>query len=226
MILIVMPAYNEASVLGDVIGRIPSSIASMPVKSLVVDDGSMDPTSDVARRHGAMVVSHLTNLGTGVATRTGFCAAIELDADIIVTMDADGQHDPADIERLVRCLVDEELDIVIGNRLSNPDGMPLYRIGVNLLMNLVTFALSGLFVPDSQSGFKAVRRDALKAMTLNGLGYEICSEIIGEIASKDLRCKFVPVRAIYTDYSRRKGQRFLNGVNVVLSLFSRVLRRV
>lgn len=198
----------------------------MSVSVIVVDDGSSDQTARIARNCGAAVIRHMTNLGVGAATRTGFEAASLLAADVVVTMDGDGQHDPADIERLVQCLVEERLDIAVGNRLGELSGMPPYRVVANILMNLVTFAAYGRYVPDSQSGFKAMTGMALARMELNGIGYEICSEIIGEIRYRNLRCKFVPVRAIYSDYSREKGQVLLNGVNVVLHMFSRLMRRV
>src|SRR3954462_6302850 len=98
-IAVVMPAHNEASVIGRVIAAIPQ-ISSFKVIPIVVDDGSTDATAEVARRNGARVFRHITNLGVGAATITGMQAAERLGADIIVTMDSDGQHDPAEIEML------------------------------------------------------------------------------------------------------------------------------
>src|SRR5215510_5538091 len=93
-IAVVLPAYNEARVIGSVLRGIPSQIHSMPVLKVVVDDGSTDRTGEIARVQGAYVIRHLTNLGVGAATITGLRSAADLDVDIIVTMDADGQHDP------------------------------------------------------------------------------------------------------------------------------------
>jgi glycosyltransferase involved in cell wall biosynthesis len=225
-IVVVIPAYNEAAVVGQVISKIPAEIASIPVRVLLVDDGSTDGTAQVGRLAGAGVVRHLTNLGVGAATRTGFRAADALGADIVVTIDADGQHDPSEIEKLVDPIARANLDIVIGNRVTDFRGMPLGRLAANLVMNVVTFISCRRFVPDSQSGFKAISSDKLRMMTLSSEGYEICSEIIGEMVSLRLRYRFVPVRAVYTSYSRSKGQHFLNGVNVILELFSRMMRRV
>jgi glycosyltransferase involved in cell wall biosynthesis len=190
----------------------------------VVDDGSTDDTAEIARHAGARVLRHLTNLGVGAATITGLKAAKQLDADIIVTMDADGQHDPAEIAELVRCLIEGEFDVVIGSRLSS-SGMPLSRVAANLLLNLATFVIYGKIVSDSQSGFKVFSKQALGAMALNSSGYEICSEIIGEIYRKELRYKSVPVKAVYTQYSRAKGQHFLNGINLLLAMLMRLTRR-
>jgi glycosyltransferase involved in cell wall biosynthesis len=223
--VIVLPAFNEAAVIRSVLSKNPHQIDSFTTALLVVDDGSADTTAEIARNSGAYVLRHLTNLGVGAATITGLKAALQLDADIIVTMDADGQHNPAEIERLVGCLIEGKLDVVIGSRLLST-GMPLTRLGANLLLNFVTFFAYGKIVSDSQSGFKVFSKKALSKMDLNSSGYEICSEIIGEIYRKNLSYKSVPITPVYTPYSRAKGQHFLNGVNLILGLFMRLMRRI
>src|SRR5205085_6203542 len=124
-IAVVMPAHNEGSVIAGVISHIPPTIDGMTVIPIVVDDGSRDDTAEKARSTGAVVLRHLTNLGVGAATITGLRAAMDLNADIIVTMDADGQHDPKEIASLVRCLIDGPFDAVIGSRILSREGMPL-----------------------------------------------------------------------------------------------------
>lgn len=221
-----MPAHNEANVIRDVVSRIPPRIDGMTVIPIVVDDGSRDNTAEIARYCGALVIRHLTNLGVGAATITGLHAAKQLGAEIIVTMDSDGQHDPEEIPSLVRCLIDGRFDVVIGSRLLSPDGMPPSRFAANLLLNAVTFVVYRKIVSDSQSGFKAFSREALARMELHASGYEVCSEIIGELYRKDLRYKSLPVKAVYTKYSQAKGQHFLNGINLILGLLMRLMRRV
>jgi glycosyltransferase involved in cell wall biosynthesis len=223
--VIVIPALNEAEVIGTVLAKMPARIGSFATLLVVVDDGSTDATGEIARKAGAYVLRHVANLGAGAATITGLRAAKQLNADVIVTMDADGQHDPDEIERLVQCLIDGPFDVVIGSRLLSSSGMPVSRLAANLIMNLVTFIVYGKIVSDSQSGFKVFSRRALAEMDLNSSGYEICSEIIGEIYRKNLRYKSVPVRAVYTQYSRAKGQHFLNGINLIFGLFMRLVRR-
>lgn len=225
-VAVVMPARNEGAVLGQVLARIPDHIEGMPVITIVVDDGSTDATAEVARRHGAHVARHMVNLGAGAATITGLKAARTLNSDIIVTMDSDGQHDPGEIEHLVRCLQDGKFDVVIGSRILDPNGMPLTRIAANLLLNAVTYVVYRKIVSDSQSGFKVFSGEAVDKLELRSAGYEICSEIIGEIYRKNLSYKSVPIKPVYTDYSRAKGQHFLNGVNLVLGLLIRLMRRV
>jgi len=223
---VVIPARNEARIIAAVLANVPSEIAQYNVLAIVIDDGSEDATSVVARQSGAFVFRHIANLGVGAATITGFRAALELGADVVVTMDADGQHDPREIAILVETLIKGPFDVVIGSRLLDHDGMPPSRLAANLFLNALTFLVYGKIVSDSQSGFKAFTRQAVEAMELNSAGYEICSEMIGEIYRKKLRYKSIPVRAVYTPYSRSKGQPFLNGVNLILGLFMRLMRRV
>ena len=225
-LVVILPAQNEETTVGEVIRAIPRKIGHWKVITLVIDDGSEDATSDIARAEGALVVRHFLNLGVGAATRTGLLAAQDLDADAVVTMDADGQHDPADIEALVRSLEEGDCDIVIGNRMLDPAGMPLSRIAANWLLNAITLVVYGGSVSDSQSGFKCLSRRALQRIELKADGYDICSEIIGEIFSKGLKYQSVPVKVVYTGYSRAKGQHFLNGINIILQLLTRMMRRV
>src|SRR5437879_4563129 len=150
-IAVVLPAYNESAAIAQVIFRIPREINGNRVLAIVVDDGSTDGTGDAARAQGAYVVRHLTNLGAGAATITGLRAAQALGADIIVTMDADGQHNPEEIPRLVQCLIEGPFDVVIGSRILDPHGMPASRFVANLLLNALTYAVYGKIVSDSQS---------------------------------------------------------------------------
>jgi glycosyltransferase involved in cell wall biosynthesis len=225
-IVVVIPAFNESAVIGNVIASIPKTIDDMDVVCLVVDDGSADKTATVAKSKGAIVARHIVNLGVGAATRTGLRAAKDLNPDVVVTIDADGQHDPSEISALVKCLVEDKYDVVIGSRILQPDGMPVSRVGANLLLNLITFIVYGKVVSDSQSGFKAFNRRSLDIIELDSAGYEICSEIVGEIVRNQLNYKSLPIKAVYTQYSKAKGQHFLNGINLILNLFIRMLRRV
>lgn len=225
-VVVILPAHNEGRAIGNVLSAIPSHVRGMPVTTVVVDDGSTDETGRIAAQHGSLVIRHFVNAGVGTATRTGLKAAIILNADIVVTMDSDGQHDPAEIDRLVGCLLDNQYDVVIGSRILQPRGMPVSRIAANLLLNAITYIVYGKVVSDSQSGFKTFSRKALYVLDLKSSGYEICSEIIGEIVSHDLVYKSLPIKAVYTKYSRAKGQHFLNGINLILEMFVRMLRRV
>ncbi len=223
---IILPAFNEASIIGSVLDAVPTSILGIDrVMTLVIDDGSTDNTAEVAEQHGAMVVRHRMNRGVGVATKTGIQQAKKLRADIAVTIDSDGQHNPADLPAVIAPILAGESDVVIGTRLVNASGMPLLKIFGNKLMNSITRLYGGAATTDSQSGFRAYNQAALQRMRLSSSGYEICSEILGAIRRAHLRLVEVPVDTIYTAYSRKKGQSITNGLNIIIRLTVRAITR-
>src|SRR5207247_3404559 len=130
-----------------------------------------DATPTISRQKGALVLEHVANLGVGAATITGLRAAQQLEADIIVTMDSDGQHDPADIQTLVDCLIDGPFDVVIGSRLLNPGAMPPTRLAATLLLNALRFVAYRKIVSDSRSVFNAISRHGLAKLDLRQDGY-------------------------------------------------------
>lgn len=219
-LVIVIPAYNESKVIADVVRSLPKTLPSITqITPLVVDDNSSDATRKAALSSGARCIRHELNLGAGGATITGMEAAKQLDADIIVTMDADGQHNASDMYELIRPIIEQRADVVLGSRLLRSVGsMPIYKRVGNNLLNIVTFLFFRIWVSDSQSGYKAFSRHALSRIELKTSGYEFCSEIIGEIKGKRLRFREIPIQTIYTDYSRKKGQMALNAVNIVVGL--------
>jgi len=227
MRIVVIPAYNEEKTVGEVV-RAAVKIAD---QVLVVDDGSSDRTAVVARNAGAVVVRHAVNRGLGGALGTGLTGALKLGADLIVTMDADGQHAGADAARVFERLEAGGVDFVIGSRmLSNvkgqtsnvPNGhMPLVRRLANAAGNLVTRLLFGIWVSDSQSGLRGLTADAARRLELKTNGMEVSSEFIKEIHEKKLRLAEIPITAIYTDYSLSKGQSFFNGLKTLAKLVVR-----
>lgn len=221
-IWIVLPAYNEGRVIADVISRIKKEGYKNIV---VVDDFSKDNTSSESSRAGANAISHMVNRGAGAATKTGIDYALLHGADIIVTLDSDGQHLPADIKRVVKPIIEGKADVVIGSRLINPEGMPMIRQIANKIGNLSTYFLFGLMVTDSQSGFKAFSRMAAEKIQIRTNRYEFCSEVISEIKKNKLRIAEVPIKVIYTDYSMTKGhgQGLVNGIKTLSKLLLRKL---
>ncbi|NCO23061.1 glycosyltransferase family 2 protein [bacterium (Candidatus Moisslbacteria) CG12_big_fil_rev_8_21_14_0_65_36_11] len=208
-IVIVIPAYNEEKTIREVI----EDAKKVTDEIIVVDDGSRDRTGEIAKSHGAQVYRHLINLGLGGALKTGFAASLKKDDFIVVTLDADGQHEASVVSKLVEPIKNGEADVVIGSRLLNENvKMPFIRLIFNHLANLITFLFYGLFVSDSQSGLRAFSRYALEKIKLKGLKMEVSSEIIGEIKRNNLSLKEIPIRAIYTDYSLSKGQNFWLGI--------------
>jgi len=193
---------------------------------IVVNDGSTDNTASAARNAGAAVISHMINRGAGAATQTGLEAARRVGADAVVTMDADGQHQAADINSLIECLTNKEADIVIGSRfLKKENPIPFVRKIFNNIANIITVLLSGIFVTDSQSGMKAFSRRAIEKIMITSNGYEFCSEIIREARHFGFKIKEVPISVIYSDYSMSKGQNFASGITTVFKLMIKTLMR-
>lgn len=217
-IVAVIPAYKEETTIADVLTRTRSFVSEM----IVVNDGSPDATAEVAQAHGAIVVSHIINRGLGAAIGTGFAAAKKRGADVVITLDADGQHDPAEIPKFVEA-IKNGADVVIGSRMLTRVGMPWYRQVANLLGNISTLVLFGAYVTDSQSGFRAFTKNALSKIEIKTNRMEVSSELIAEAKAHGFKIVEVPIKAIYTDYSLSKGQSFFVGIKTLLKL---VLRRI
>jgi len=203
---IVMPAYNEERTIGGVLDILRQEGYS---KVIVVDDGSRDRTAEIARSKGALVVSHPKNMGLGAALRTGLRVAREQGADRAVTFDADGQHDPKAVRRLLEAL--DGGDLVIGVRQHL--GIPLHKRLGNFALNLITYLFSGVLT-DSQSGSRAFNRRALKAIRIRSDRYEVSSEIVIQAKRQGLRLKEVPVKCFYTKYSKARGTTIASGVRI------------
>ena len=226
-IVVVIPAYNEERTVGDVVHKICRlRTTGYRLQVLVVDDGSKDATAKIAREEGATVLSHPINRGLGAALSTGITAALRLGGDAIVTLDADDQHDPAEISRMIAPIFSGKAEVVIGSRFvaRSPSvgdlatTMPLSRIGANFCGNMVTWILFGIWVSDSQSGFRAFSRAAAQKTLLRTSTMEVSSEIIKEIARNKFRFQEVPITVRYTEYSLSKGQGFLRGIDTLWKL--------
>jgi glycosyltransferase involved in cell wall biosynthesis len=217
---IIIPAYNEASVIGSVLQRLPRRLPRIrKIDRIVIDDGSKDNTGAIARQYGAIVLRHATNLGLGGALGTGLTYARQRGYDLVATMDADGQHDPADLPRLIDPVVRGTADFVVGSRLLQTNGMPWYRRIGNWGLNLFTRLLSGVWTTDSQSGFRVFSRKAISSIEVDLLGMEVSSSFFDAVATNRLHYAEIPVRAIYTDYSLAKGQKNSNGFHILFRLF-------
>lgn len=219
---IVLPAYNEEAVIKDVIREIQ---AAGYRNIIVVDDGSHDQTFEKAKEMDVIALRHPINRGKGAATKTGIEAAKLLGAGIIVTMDSDGQHNPADIARLIEPIQKNHCDVVLGTRLKNPKGMPWYKIIANHIGNAITWYFYGLYVSDSQSGFRAYSRHASELINTKTDRYEYDSEVIREIYLYKLKYKEVPIEVRYTEYSMGKIQKqgFVNGLKTFYKIIWNII---
>jgi hypothetical protein len=195
-ILVCIPAYNESDEIGKIVNRARAYASEV----IVCDDGSTDDTARVAQAAGATVMRHRANKGYGFAIQTLFQIAKEKNADVMVTLDADGQHDPDQIPNIVEPILDEGFDIVIGSRfLSTHDKqkVPSYRsFGIKTL-TLLTKAASYRNITDAQSGFRAYSKAALSQIQLYEDGMAVSAEILLRASKHNLSIKEVPVTVTY-----------------------------
>ena len=192
-IAILVPAYNEAESIGQVLDLMPSEVCGVETAVLVVDDGSRDGTGDVAAKHGAIVARHVINRGGGAALRTGYRLMVDSGAEIVVTLDADGQHLPSEMERLVKPVLDREVDVAHGSRvLGEADDNHFAReLGIVFFNRLVS-AITRTKVSDCSNGYRAVRATVLPQLVLRQEQFHT-SEFMIEAIKRGIPAKEVPV---------------------------------
>ena len=194
-ITVILPAYNEEVSIGSIVLLTRFYADNV----IVVDDGSSDRTAEVARKAGAEVIIHEVNQGKGGALKTGFTAAADLGADIIVTMDSDGQHNPVDIPKLVAPIIEGSADMVNGSRYLNglDKNTPIYRRVGQTILDRFTNMNSGLRITDSQSGFRAFAASTKDIFRFNAQGMAIESEMLADAGKSGLRIKEVEIGVRY-----------------------------
>jgi glycosyl transferase family 2 len=192
-IAILIPAYNEADNVATVLDQIPTAVCGIRTEVLVVDDGSRDGTGDVAAEHGAAVARHVTNRGGGAALRTGYRLMVESGAEIVVTLDADGQHRPDEMERLVKPILDGEVEMAHGSRvLGHADRNHFAReLGIVFFNRLVSF-ITRTHVTDCSNGYRAVRTAVLPQLVLRQEQFHT-SEFMIEAIKRGIPATEVPI---------------------------------
>jgi glycosyltransferase involved in cell wall biosynthesis len=173
---VLIPAYNEAGMIGSVVERVPEQCDTIRV----VDDGSTDGTGACAREAGAVVLSHGDNEGKGEALKTGFRDFLDGSWEYLVMLDADGQHDPGKIPYLLEEILASNDALLIGSRTSRLDDLPGIRPYTNKLLRIFISGLVGQVIGDTQSGFRVLTRDTVRELTLTGSSFELESEMIIE----------------------------------------------
>ncbi|HET7836855.1 MAG TPA: glycosyltransferase family 2 protein [Variovorax sp.] len=220
-VFVVIPALNEAEVVGDVIEQVRRECPNV----VLVNDGSTDDTAARARLAGAKVISHAINLGQGAALQTGITYALRLGASHIVTFDADGQHDPRQIATLIQSL-GPGFDVALGSRFKGTTiDMPLKRRIVLRTACWVNYALTGLQLSDAHNGLRAFTRSAAQRLSLRQAGMAHATEIVAQVARHRMKYVEVPVTIRYTAYSLAKGQKLSNSVNILIDLLLKGLLR-
>jgi glycosyltransferase involved in cell wall biosynthesis len=225
-IIVVVPAYNEATRIGGVIRSIPQELAvgqkKFIVGIVVVDDGSRDNTAAEAAKAGAVIVQHVINCGAGAATRTGLRYAARYgEADYVVAIDADGQHAPEDIKKMLRHALKTGADMVVGNRLhaGNKQHMPLHRNIGNWGLTYISRLLFGIKVADTQTGFRLFKASALPIVadyTIDRYGF--ATDMLWQATRARLHIEEIPITVSYSAETMDKGQNPWGAVDLIMSL--------
>jgi len=222
MILAAIPAYNEEIAIGSVVLRAKKNADIV----LVIDDGSSDATAAVAAAAGALVLPHERNLGKGAAIRDAFNRAKELGADILVLLDADGQHNPDEIPDLIVPIQDGTADMVIGSRfLDKKSAIPKYRRAGQEVLTVLTNRVSHSCVTDSQSGFRAFSKRAIQSLSLQEVGIGIESAMLQAASDVGLQIAEVPVSCRYDVEHASKMGSVRHGFSVVNTLLKIIEER-
>jgi Glycosyl transferase family 2 len=193
---VVIPAYNEEDSIGEVLPRIPSTVCGLETAVLVVDDGSRDRTGDIALAHGAAVARHVINRGGGAALRTGYRLMADSGASVVVTIDADGQHLPEEMSRLVAPVVEGEVDVTHGSRVIGQAEPSQYarELGIVFFNRMVSF-ITRTRVSDCSNGYRAVRAAVLPQLVLRQEQFHT-SEFMIEAIKRGVPAKEVPVTVV------------------------------
>lgn len=193
-LLAVIPVYNEANAIEKII----SDLKKISIDTLVVDDGSADGSSEIAKKNGARVISNGKNCGKGYSLRKGIDYALSNNYDAIVIMDGDGQHKASDVPNFLSKDL-EKYDLIIGNRMHSTKNMPLIRIITNRFMSWLISKISGEDIRDSQCGFRLLRKNVMEKLKLNSDRFEIESEVLLKSAKLGFRIGNAPIQTIYGD---------------------------
>jgi len=196
-VFIVIPTFNEARTIGAIVG----SLRARNYRVVIVDDGSSDHTIVDANKFGAEIIVHSKNVGKGRCIREGLEYSLENGSDVVITMDGDGQHNIKEIDKFIKQYEAKDADIVLGNRMHRPKGMPYIRRCTNMLMSFVISFILGERIEDSQCGYRLLSKRAIAKMSLMTAKYEIETEMLIEAKRHNLRISSVSIDSIYQGQS-------------------------
>ena len=217
-IIIGIPAFNEEKNIGPIVAKLKKKYDQV----IVCDDGSSDMTETIASSLGACVVKHDKNLGYGSAIKTIFNEAGKIEGDVLVTFDADGQHQISEIDSVLQPIFENKADIVIGSRfLGETKDLPRYRkIGIKTITGL-TNVMTGSKITDSQSGFRAYAKNVLKEISPTESGMGISTEILIKASKKEMRIVEVPITISYENNTHSQ-EPISHGTSVIMSTIKHV----
>lgn len=190
---IIIPTYNESRTIADLIGQLKKQNLDI----LVVDDGSSDNTSGIAEKNGAVILRNAENQGKGNSLVKGFNYALTHNFDAVITMDGDGQHSPWDIPYFIRVAKYSDNKIFIGNRMGKARNMPRLRFLTNKFMSWLISGIIKQRIPDTQCGFRLIKKEVLERITLKADKFEIESELLIRAARLGFKIDSLPINTIY-----------------------------
>ena len=222
-IFIIIPVYNEATVIGQTLHEVLKTGHTI----VVVDDGSTDGTGDIVKTFPVFYLHHPVNIGQGGALQTGMDFAKQYNATAVVHFDADGQHRASDIESLLHPVLEGDCDIVFGSRFLKQSGMhiPFFRKIFLQLARHINWMFTGILLTDAHNGLRALNKHALHSIHFSENKMAHASEILWLIKDHNLSYLELPVTIEYTKYSRSKGQSLWNSVNIIFDLLFKKINR-
>ena len=219
-ICVVIPAFNEAETIGPLIKEIKSQCLEV----LVIDDGSKDNTADASQKAGARVLINKKNCGKGVSLIKGFKYAVENNFDCVIAMDGDGQHLATDIPAFIQEAKNHEISVLVGNRMPNAKNMPILRFFTNQFMSWLISLLCKQQIPDSQCGFRLVKRAVLEKVKLNTANFEIESELLIKASRQGFKIAAVPITTVYRN-EKSKINPFIDTFRFIKFIFKTWISR-
>lgn len=192
-ICVLIPAYNEAKTIPELINQ----IKLQGLTPVVIDDGSTDNTTAVALKSGATVLTNTINEGKGASLIKGFNYAIENKFEAVITMDADGQHLPEEIPYFIKASENNQNGIIIGNRMCETRNMPLIRVATNKLMSWVISVIAKQTIPDSQCGFRLIKVKILEKIKFTTRKFETDSELLIKASRMGFKIESIPTKSVY-----------------------------
>ncbi len=218
-ICVLIPAYNAEETIGSVLQK----VRPLGCDVIVVNDGSSDQTSQIVKSHGAFLIEHHRNLGKGAALRTGFAYILQKDYSLVITLDADGQHDPSEIPSLLQAFRKVQPDLVIASRAGAFDRMTFLRRFWNRLGVRAVSRRCHADITDSQSGFRLIRTKMLRDLSLRTTGFEMELELLIKACQKGFGVLSIPISVQRVDGTRSSHFRPITDTWLVCKLFLRSL---
>lgn len=218
-VCILIPAYNAARTIGSVLEK----ARSLHLDVIVVDDGSIDHTSRIVKEYGAYLLEHSRNLGKGTALRTGFEYILQKDYQLVITLDADGQHDPLEIPFLLKVFQSVQPDLLIASRAGEFHRMTFLRRFWNRLGVKAVARLCHADITDSQSGFRLIRTEILREISLTTTGFELELELLIKACKSGFGVLSIPIKVTRVDGTSSSHFRPVTDTWLVCKLFLRSL---